>query len=80
MWEQKLYQPLQFVLAEYDGKQIIFASTDLSMTPEDIITAYLYRFKIEAMFREMKQQLDGFFTTFGQKRFPNWIVTAGKVL
>lgn len=57
LWGKKLYQPLQFVLAEYDGNQIILASTDLTMIPEDILTAYAYRFKIEAMFREMKQQV-----------------------
>lgn len=57
MWGKKLYQPLQFVLAEYDGNQIFLVSTDLTMTPEDILTAYSYRFKIEAMFREMKQQV-----------------------
>ena len=70
LWGQKLYQPLQFVLAEYDGKQIILVSTDLSMTPEDIITAYTYRFKIEAMFREMKQQLGTFFYHFWTKATP----------
>lgn len=70
LWGQKLYQPLQFILAEYDGKQIILASTDLSMAPEDIITAYAYRFKIEAMFREMKQQLGAFFYHFWTKATP----------
>lgn len=31
------------------------------MPAEDIITAYACRFKIEAMFREMKQQIGGLF-------------------
>lgn len=70
LWGQKLYQPLQFVLVEYDGKQIILAGTDLSMAPEDMITAYACRFKIEAMFREMKQQLGGFFYHFWTKAVP----------
>lgn len=70
LWGQKLYQPLQFVLAKYDGKQIILVSTDLSMTAQDIIRAYAYRFKIEAMFREMKQQLGAFFYHFWTKATP----------
>lgn len=70
LWGQKLYQPLQFVLVEYDGKQSILVSTDLSMTAEDILTAYTYRFKIEAMFREMKQYLGGFFYHFWTKSVP----------
>jgi len=70
LWGKKLYQPLQFVLAEYDGSQIILASTDLTMTPEDILTAYAYRFKIEAMFREMKQQVGAFFYHFWTKATP----------
>ena len=72
LWGQKLYQPLQFVLAEYDGKQIILVSTDLMMTPEDIILAYSYRFKIEAMFREMKQQIGAFFYHFWTKATPQF--------
>lgn len=70
LWGQKLYQPLQFVLAEYDGRQIILVSTSLSMKPENIITAYAYRFKIEAMFREMKQQIGAFFYHFWTKATP----------
>lgn len=59
LWGQKLYQPLQFVFVEYEGKQVILVSTDLSMNVQDIITGYAYRFKIEAMFREFKQQFGG---------------------
>ena len=70
LWGQKLYQPLQFILAEYDGKQVILVSTDLSMAAQDIITAYAYRFKIEAMFREMKQQLGAFFYHFWTNAVP----------
>lgn len=70
LWGQGLYQPLQFVLATYDGKQVILASTDLSMAAEDIITAYAYRFKIEAMFRELKQQFGGFCYRFWTKAVP----------
>lgn len=40
------------------------------MTPEDIITADAYRFKMEAMFREMKQQIGAFFYHFWTKSAP----------
>ena len=70
LWGQKLYQPLQFVLVEYDAKQIILVSTDLSMSAEDIIIAYACRFKIEAMFREFKQQFGGLFYHFWTKAVP----------
>ena len=40
------------------------------MTPEDILTAYSYRFKIEAMFREMKQQVGAFMYHFWTKATP----------
>ena len=59
LWGKGLYQALQFVLVECGQTQSILACTDLSMPAEDIITAYAYRFKIEAMFREMKQQIGG---------------------
>lgn len=70
LWGQGLYQPLQFVLVEYGRTQAILACTDLDMPTEDIITAYAYRFKIEAMFREMKQQLGAFCYHFWTKAVP----------
>lgn len=70
LWGQGLYQPLLFVLVEYDQKQVILVSTDLSMAAEDIIKAYSYRFKIEAMFRELKQQFGGFCYHFWTKAVP----------
>lgn len=70
LWGSKLYQPLQFVLVEYDRKQSILVSTSLDLPAEDIIKAYAHRFKIEAMFREMKQQLGGFCYHFWTKAVP----------
>lgn len=40
------------------------------MSAEDIITAYACRFKIEAMFREMKQQLGSFCYHFWTRAVP----------
>ena len=61
LWEQKLYQHLQFVLVNDGNKPIILVSTDLTMSAEEVIIAYAYRFKIEAMFREFKLHCGGLF-------------------
>lgn len=70
LWGQGLYHALQFVLVEYGQTQAILVCTDLSMSAEDIITTYAYRFKIEAMFREMEQQLGGLFYHFWTSAVP----------
>ena len=70
LWGQKLYQPLRFVLVEYETKQVILVSTDLLMSAEDIITSYAFRFKIETMFREFKGQFGGLFYHFWTKAVP----------
>ena len=70
LWGQKLYQPLKFVLVEYEKTQAILVCMDLSMCAEDIILAYAHRFKIEAMFREMKQCFGGFCYHFWSKAVP----------
>lgn len=60
LWGSKLYQKLQFVLVKYHGGTAIFVSTDLTLNPILVIEAYAHRFKIECMFRELKQQIHGF--------------------
>ena len=70
LWGQKLYQPLQFVLVEYEAAQVILVSTDLTMSVGDIIIAYACRFKIETMFRKFKQQFGGLFYHFWTKAVP----------
>ena len=60
LWGPGLYKELRFVLVEYNGMQSILVSTDLSLSPEDIIYLYSIRFKIECCFREFKQQMGGF--------------------
>ncbi len=59
LWGQRLYMPLQFVLIEKEDKQLILVSTDLTMSAQDIITAYAFRGKIETMFKVFKQQFGG---------------------
>ena len=69
-WGRGLYLPLQFVLVEYSGKRAILVSTDLTISAEDIIVAYAYRFKIETMFRAFKQWFGGFCYHFWTKAMP----------
>ena len=70
LWGQKLYQELRFVLVQYNGSKSILVSTDLSLSPKRIIELYAYRFSIEELFREFKQQLGGFAYHFWSKAVP----------
>ena len=67
LWGKKLYQELRFVLAEYNGMRSILVSSDLSLSPLEIIELYALRFKIENCFREFKQQFGGFSYHFWTK-------------
>ena len=60
LWGQKLYQKLRFVLVQCDKLSSILVSTDLNLDPVSIIELYSYRFRIEFMFRELKQNLGAF--------------------
>ena len=70
LWGQKLYQELRFVLVQYNGSRSILVSTDLSLSPKRIIELYAYRFSIEELFREFKQQIGGFAYHFWTKAVP----------
>ena len=70
LWGQKLYQELRFVLVQYNGRRSILVSTDLSLSPKRIIELYAYRFSIEELFREFKQQIGGFAYHFWTKAVP----------
>ena len=70
LWGSKLYQELQFVLVKYNGSMAIFVSTDLTLDPVLVIEAYAHRFKIECMFREIKQQIHGFHYHFWSSYVP----------
>ena len=70
IWSKKLYQKLRFVLVEYGSVRSILVSTDLSLDPISIIELYSYRFKIESMFRELKQQIGGFTYHFWTQYLP----------
>ncbi|WP_235886251.1 transposase [Paenibacillus cymbidii] len=70
LWGQGLYQKLSFVLVRQDERLSIFVSTDLSLEPLQIHTAYGYRFKIECTFREMKQVIGAFGYRFWSSAMP----------
>ena len=70
LWGQGLYHPLRFILVEYENTRSILASSDLSLSPLAIIQLYSYRFRIETMFRELKQELGGFSYHFWTKAMP----------
>lgn len=48
----------------------IFVSTDLTLTPQQILRLYGYRFKIECSFREFKQVIAGFAYRFWSISMP----------
>ena len=70
LWGAKLYQELQFVLVKYGSVTSILVSTDLGLSPTLIIEAYAHRFKIECMFRELKQQIHAFSYHFWSSKLP----------
>jgi hypothetical protein len=70
LWGQRLYQKLRFVLVLSGDSMSIFVSTDLTLSPAQILKLYGYRFKIECSFREFKQVVAGFAYRFWSKYMP----------
>jgi hypothetical protein len=70
LWGQGLYLKLRFVLVRWGDRLSILVSTDLTLAATDIIALYGYRFKIECMFREMKQAIGAFCYRFWSKSMP----------
>jgi hypothetical protein len=70
LWGKKLYRPLRFVLTEVGGTKSILVSTDLTLSPVQIISLYCKRFKVECSFREFKQVIAGFSFHFWSKAMP----------
>ena len=70
LWGSKLYQEVQFVLVKYNQSTAIFVCTDLMLDPVHIIEGYAHRFKIECMFRELKQQIHTFHYHFWSMYVP----------
>ena len=53
-------EKIRFVLVKIDDDCFILMCSNLDWSPEDIITAYSYRFKIEVSFKNLKQLLGSF--------------------
>ena len=71
-WGEKLYQELRFVLTVTGPTTSILVSTDLTLSPVQIIQLYGKRFKIECSFRELKQVVAGFACHFWSKVMPKF--------
>ncbi|MEM7361372.1 MAG: PA2778 family cysteine peptidase [Pseudomonadota bacterium] len=62
------HNKVRFVLAVWpSGKQIILLSTDVTLSPTEIVTAYSLRFNIYVTFRSFIQLLSGFSYRFWMK-------------
>lgn len=61
---------IRFVLVESERGKIILMSDDLSLTPEEIITAYAARYKIETSFGEQKNDMGCFSYHFWTTSLP----------
>jgi hypothetical protein len=70
LWGKGLYQKLRFVRTMLNDIETVLVSTDLTLTPVQIIELYSCRFKIERSFRELKQVVAGFSYRFWSKHMP----------
>jgi hypothetical protein len=70
LWGEQWYQNLRFVLVWLGSTKTILVSTDLTLSPVEIIELYCHRFKIECAFRELKQVIAGFCYRFWSKHMP----------
>jgi hypothetical protein len=61
---------VRFVLVEMDRGRCIFMSSSLTLTPEEIITIYALRFKIETSFAEQKHDVGCFAYHFWTTAMP----------
>ena len=62
------HNQVRFVLVVMpDGKQIILLSTDVTLSAQEILIAYSWRFQIEVTFRTLIQLLSGFSYQFWMK-------------
>jgi len=61
---------VRFVLVESERGRMILMSSDLTLSPEDIIFAYCLRFKIETSFDEQKNDIGSFAYRFWTTALP----------
>ena len=63
-------KPVRFVAVESNSGKCVLMSSDLSLSPEDIISVYTLRFKIETSFDEQKNDMGGFAYHFWTSALP----------
>ncbi len=68
-WEP-IGKKLRFVLVKDGNDNFVLMSSNLSLSPENIILAYSYRFKIEVTFKGLKQLLGAFAYRFWTSALP----------
>jgi hypothetical protein len=61
---------IRFVCVDMGGSRCVLMASDLTLSPEDIITAYALRFKIEDSFDEQKNDMGSFSYRFWTKSLP----------
>jgi hypothetical protein len=70
LWGEGLYIKLRFVMVKFGEIYSIFVCSDLTISAEDILKLYGFRFKIEIMFRTFKQVIAGFSYHFWSSYMP----------
>jgi len=70
LWGNNHYQKLRFVLTVMNGAKSILVTTDLTLSPIQVIELYGFRSKIEACFRELKQVIGAFTYRFWSNAMP----------
>lgn len=63
-------EKVRFVLVIDGTERFILMGSDLTLSPEDMIQAYSYRFKIEVSFKVMKHLIGAFFYHFWTSVWP----------
>jgi len=69
MWKP-VKKPVRFVAVQSDSGRCVLMSTDLTLSPEDIIAIYALRFKIETSFAEQKNDIGSFAYHFWTTALP----------
>jgi len=77
LWWKPLDDILRFVLVQDGEDKFILMCSDLNMSPEEIISVYSKRFKIEVTFKTVKHIIGGFCYHFWTKA---WQINKGKSL
>lgn len=70
LWGLGLYYPMRFVLVKNNGMCSILVSSSDTLTPEQIIRSYAFRWKCEAGFKDAKHTIGTFSSHFWTRSMP----------